>query len=608
VTTWSSLPFAQRNRAGTIVIGALVAVLGVLLPLAISPAVAAGEDPEVIAAHTASAPRVSLVLATPAVEMNSGLPEAVSVSVAGKDVPTTVTPLASHNMSVAFVIDTGADGSPHTLGAFQSAATEFLLRLPPGAHTMVVAAGSDPRVVAPLDDQATALSAISALRPSDAGSTRAGVLVAAQRLLADAPSGPRIIVAYSHDQDHTGPSVGRLAQAVSRAEAVVTVIPTEDDSSWARLVDRTGGAVLHTDSADLVDTSGRAAMDLARQYVVIFEVPAALPALAQVTVTDNQRRRILEVPLPRSATSADAGNAPADRGPGMETPQLIVVVAWGVLLILVSLLVVREWRRTSSRAGPFSHSQIGSRSTPDSSPPGSSPHARSGPPEAPQKHTPLSTLALKRRSRRTSLSDEVAGLRAAQQGSKSQRATSSQDDHSSRDPQYTNDKSVVLTGSGNTAVKLARKISGPTAVHITGNRAARDFAVHTADSNQLLVNTTEPYNGIRPLDWDGGESTGFHVQATGPWRIKLLPLSSVPIFTKSVHGNGDAVLHFTGNGSTATIIGNVAGVYFRVRAVGANGTNELVNTTHAHAAQHRINPGPQFFEIQATGPWRITIT
>jgi hypothetical protein len=68
------------------------------------------------------------------------------------------------------------------------------------------------------------------------------------------------------------------------------------------------------------------------------------------------------------------------------------------------------------------------------------------------------------------------------------------------------------------------------------------------------------------------------------------------------------VLCFTGNGSLAPIMGNEAGRYFRVRAVGAHETEELVNTTDAHFASHRINAGPQFFEVQAIGPWIITIT
>jgi hypothetical protein len=55
-------------------------------------------------------------------------------------------------------------------------------------------------------------------------------------------------------------------------------------------------------------------------------------------------------------------------------------------------------------------------------------------------------------------------------------------------------------------------------------------------------------------------------------------------------------------------MGNKAGRYFRVRAVGAHETQELVNTTDAYFASHRINAGPQFFEVQAIGPSTITIT
>jgi hypothetical protein len=68
------------------------------------------------------------------------------------------------------------------------------------------------------------------------------------------------------------------------------------------------------------------------------------------------------------------------------------------------------------------------------------------------------------------------------------------------------------------------------------------------------------------------------------------------------------VLHFTGKGSIATIMGNVAGVYFRVRAVGANGTNELVEHHPRSRGTTPHHPRTAVLEIQATGPWRVTIT
>ena len=142
--------------------------------------------------HSASAPQVSIVIATPAEQAGEELsPQELSVTVRGRRLPATVTPVASSSLSVALVIDTAADTPPDVMEAVQSGATEFLLRLPTGARSAVITAGGDPRVVAPLTvEPAAGVTAISAMRPDGPRSTAAGVMLAAQEL-ATAPPGPR---------------------------------------------------------------------------------------------------------------------------------------------------------------------------------------------------------------------------------------------------------------------------------------------------------------------------------------------------------------------------------------------------------------------------------
>ena len=157
-------------------------------------------------------------------------------------------------------------------------------------------------------------------------------------------------------------------------------------------------------------------------------------------------------------------------------------------------------------------------------------------------------------------------------------------------------------------VEVTRTNWLPAVVHISGNSASEYFAVQTLGTNNVLVKTIEPYDGIRPLDWDGDESTGFQIWATGPWRIEMLPLSAIPTFTRSFNGNGTMVVHFTGTGSLVRITGNNERQHFEVRALSAYGPYlRLVDTTRPHAGECQISRGPQIFEIQATGNWTITV-
>ena len=85
----------------------------------------------------------------------------------------------------------------------------------------------------------------------------------------------------------------------------------------------------------------------------------------------------------------------------------------------------------------------------------------------------------------------------------------------------------MLTGADDAVVELARNAAGPAAVHISGNSASRYFAVRAVGTEDDLVISLRPYEGVRSLNWNGGESTGFEVRATGSWRIEVLPLSAI---------------------------------------------------------------------------------
>jgi hypothetical protein len=346
----------------------VVATLALLLVALVShPALAGPEDPRVIAVHTASAPRVSLVLALPTAQSEVGLAaEAVSVRVNGTPVTTRVTPMASRSLSVALVIDTSSDLTAEALEAVQSGATEFLLRLPEGVRTMVVASGGDPRVVAPLSaEPADALSAISALHSAGTRATTPGTLLAAEEL-AMAPPGPHAIVVYTHGSDQRGRSVEQVTQAVARAEAVVNVVQTGGDDLWSQVVGRTGGAVLRTATAEVVQSYGRLATALGEQYLVAFQAPGELPAAAEVTVKTGDEQSRTTVALPVAGTPTDPAEPPSERSPAGRALVPISIVLTGLVLIALALLALNRRARRQPSVHTGTPDAGGNRSAPPS--------------------------------------------------------------------------------------------------------------------------------------------------------------------------------------------------------------------------------------------------
>jgi len=345
VKTWWSSLLRPRDRSSALRLIASTAVGFVLFLLwASHPAAAAADDFRVIAVHTASAPRVSMVVAPPVTPpQNGSSAESCSVTIDGKPVATTVTPMASGDLSVALVIDTAFGLPSQELAAVQSGATEFLLRLPEGARSMVVTAAGQPEVVAPLSERrAEALSAISALRVGDSPATIAATMLAAQSL-ESAPPGPRAIIVYTQGRDEQGALADRLrlSRAVLNSEAVLNVIQTGTDILWPSVVDQAGGGVVTTSAEDVVQSFGDLAAMLGDQYLVTFEAPGELPAVAQVAFQTGDQEYRTVVNLPAQAAPVESSEGPPDRG----VPWLGALLVAGLVgLALTVLGVFRELR------------------------------------------------------------------------------------------------------------------------------------------------------------------------------------------------------------------------------------------------------------------------
>jgi len=152
-----------------------------------------------------------------------------------------------------------------------------------------------------------------------------------------------------------------------------------------------------------------------------------------------------------------------------------------------------------------------------------------------------------------------------------------------------------------------------------GNTAARHFAVQNFDPNNedldLLVNTTEPYDGWLPLDWAKDEHTArFQITATGDWTIDVFPLADVPEIQARLldvpgtrEGTGNDIIFIIGTPDLATISGNEQEHHFAVMGW-AERSDLLVNTTDVYQGTVMLDPQTIALVITATGPWTVEIT
>jgi von Willebrand factor type A domain len=318
----------------------------------------------VVAVHTASAPRVSMVVAPPSTPPEDGSEEeSCSVTIDGEPVATTVSPMASGNLSVALVIDTASGLTSQELAPVQNGATEFLLRLPGGAYTMVVTAGGQPEVVAPLSERrAEALSAVSALRVGGTRATMAATRLAAESL-ESAPPGPRAIIVYTHGPDEQGMLPDRLSQAVLTSEAVVNVIRTDTDALWPSVVEQAGGVVVTTNAENIVQSFGDVAATLDDQYLVTFEAPGKLPALARVAFQTGDQEFTTVVNLPDSGPAQAAPTESSDGPPAGGVPPLLVALLVAGLALTALGAFLRRARHPQPADGGEPSTEVASPAT-----------------------------------------------------------------------------------------------------------------------------------------------------------------------------------------------------------------------------------------------------
>ncbi|HET9348050.1 MAG TPA: hypothetical protein VFO13_02810, partial [Arthrobacter sp.] len=124
---------------------------------------------------------------------------------------------------------------------------------------------------------------------------------------------------------------------VLHSEAVLNVIQTGTETLWPSVVDQAGGVVVTTDAGDIVQSFGDLAATLGDQYLVTFETPGALPAVAQVTFQagDQEYRTVVNLPITGTAPvgPTESSEGSSDRG----IPWLVAPLVAG--LVLTALVV-----------------------------------------------------------------------------------------------------------------------------------------------------------------------------------------------------------------------------------------------------------------------------
>ncbi|MHB9150155.1 MAG: S-layer homology domain-containing protein [Thermoleophilia bacterium] len=171
-------------------------------------------------------------------------------------------------------------------------------------------------------------------------------------------------------------------------------------------------------------------------------------------------------------------------------------------------------------------------------------------------------------------------------------------------------QTITYSGTGDDVVTVS-KDSGPALAYVTGNAGGSYFGVTSYGAGQqyldLVVNTTDPYVGIRPIDFGAGQMTTLlEVEADGPWQIELHSLADARVLGTpgTISGSGDEVIALRGGPTTVYVEGNDVGQYFGVFGLGST-WDLLANETDPYAGRSLVDSGVTFLEIQAVGPWTI---
>jgi hypothetical protein len=265
-----------------------------------------------------------------------------TVTAGGESLPAQVTPLWSDSASFGVVVDVSADGAAALAGGGLSGAGGFLLQLPPGARSGVIAAREPPAVAAaPSVGASDDLRALSTVRSGGARATSEALTLAVSRL-PGRPGNPTVIALHTSAADAGGEAAAALGDRLRRANAVLAVVTTAADPRyWTGVARATGGVAVATSPDRAIGAFDEVADALRARYVVSFTRPPAGAPEATVRWAGDGSPAVVSFTLPPEATAPAGVGTPSRRVAGA----LAAAVLAGLVMLAATGVLVRRRRR-----------------------------------------------------------------------------------------------------------------------------------------------------------------------------------------------------------------------------------------------------------------------
>ncbi len=329
----------------------LLAVWASSLPLA-PPAMAAatpGQGLEVQAVRSVSDGRLSLVLTVPTASARP----AVTALAGGQELPTVVAPVLSDRTALALVLDASAEGGPALRGGGLSGAVDFLVQLPPGARTAVIADRRPPEVAAGssvgISDD---LRATSSLRSAGPRATSEALTLALRELAVPSGGSPVIVLYTTASTASADGDAAALAARFQAAGAILAVVTTSaDDAYWPAVATATGGVAVRAAPERSLEAFDAVAEALRRRHTVTLDQPADGASAMTLRVALAGGTEAVEVDLSSAAVAPSAPAAapqppsPSPSGASSGGARGTAVVASGAALLIATLGAVLLYRR-----------------------------------------------------------------------------------------------------------------------------------------------------------------------------------------------------------------------------------------------------------------------
>jgi hypothetical protein len=164
-------------------------------------------------------------------------------------------------------------------------------------------------------------------------------------------------------------------------------------------------------------------------------------------------------------------------------------------------------------------------------------------------------------------------------------------------------------GSGNRVLTIRNPTDpGGQVLVVATHSGGGKFGIVGLDATQhessILVNGRGAYAGTTLLDARGTLTRSLSVKASGPWTVKIKPVSAATSVALHAKGTGDDVLRYTGPKGTASVTYR-GRLTFIVQY--ATATEPLVNAVGSYFGQVPIAAGPVLVTVTANGPWTIKV-